>query len=359
MSANLSQAPTPAQSSPSHPSPKFVAQAAPPNVRAAETASSNAPETPKKRHSKFASDALIFLKSRDVLRVAAFLIVVAGIGLGLRFSGFFSHQGSETDPMERFTNVAIPDSVSEEPVIAKSVGSQLLNGAFLVLNQFQAAETPEEKLKWVLQPDAVRAQLLRYYADNPNRPEEPIAGFASPQRIVVDDIRRGIVALVKQVPDESNREKQDLKMIAFFKQTSEGIRLDWESYIQAKDGTSRQFLSDDNSPPGVYRVRLTRAHYFGHGSQPANTVCLQLDDLVSLPKQPYLFVPEGTEIAEEIKDKLVWSENVLDSTRYATVRLAWKPSLKHPSARSLMIDELICWELLGVGSEAVAPAPRS
>jgi hypothetical protein len=357
LSANLSHAPSsPARSPQSDPSPKFDIQPHPRStVQVDASAANNRQEAQKKRQSKFLSDALIFFSSRDVLRVAVFLIVVAGIGLGLRLSGFFSHQGIEIDSMERFTNVAIPDSVSEEPVIAKSVGSQLLNGAFVVLSQFQTAETPEEKLKWVLRPDSVRAPLLRYYAENHDRPEESIAGFASPQRIGVDDIRRGIVALVKQVPDESNPEKQDLKMIAFFKQTGEGIRLDWESYIQAKDGTFRQFLSEDNSPPGVYRVRLTRAHYFGSGSQPTNTVCLQLDDLVSLPKQPYLFVPEGTAIADEIKDNLVWSENFLDSTRYATVRLAWKPSLQNPSARSLMIDELICWELLGVGSDAEAP----
>ncbi|MEZ5327653.1 MAG: hypothetical protein R3F19_21615 [Verrucomicrobiales bacterium] len=353
LSANLSQAPAPVSAAPrsqNQPSPTFAAQ---PTRKEAET--DRKEDVKGKKRSQFLSDTLIFLKSRDALRAGAFVIALCGVGLGLRLSGLFSDQGIEVDPMERITNVAIPEAVTEEPVIAKSVGSQLLNGAFAVLSQFQAAETPEEKLKWVLRQESVRNSLLRYYAETPTVPDEPVQGFASPQRIGVEDIRRGIVALVKQVPNEENPQKQDLKMIAFFKQTSVGIRPDWESYIQAKDGTLRQFLSDDNSPPGIYRVRLTRAHYFGNGNQPANTLCLQLDDLVSLPKQPYLFVPDGTSIADTIKEKLVWSDNILDSTCYATVRLAWKPSLQNPNARTLMIDELICWELLGVGSELEAP----
>ena len=309
--------------------------------------------------SSFWADFRTFFRSRDVLRVTVGLAALGLVALVLHLVGFFSPQGAEPDTIDRYTRqIEIPDAVHEEPVIAKSVGSKLLNGAVVVLTQFHSATTPKEKLKWVLRPDKVAPQLSAYYSkpmpeeQRLNQARSEIAGFTAPGQIGVDDIQRGIVALVKKNKDESVAPLGQLTMIAFFKHTPDGMKLDWESYVQAKDGTLRDFLRDSQRAPETFRVRLTRAHYFGHGDQPPNTVCVTLDDLVPLEHQPYLFIPEDTELADEVKRRLAWSENVLDSTSYATVRLAWKPGVRDPQSKVLAIDELICWELLGVGTEA-------
>lgn len=315
------------------------------------------PPTVKGSRETLLADTLVFLKSPDVLRVCAFLAILCGIGLGLHFAGFFSFLGTTPDPVERYARgIVIPETVTEEPVIAKDVGNRLLTGAFAVFSQFHRAKSPEEKLKWVLRSEDVRDKLFDYYSAKPDQKfaESPLKGYSAPERMGVDDIRRGIVALVKEVPHESNPDAKRLEMIAFFRQTHDGIKLDWESYVQAQDGLLRKFLQNDSSAPGIFRVRLTRSHYFGK-AQPAHTICVQLDDLVSLPKQPFVFIPENSELALEIKEHLPWSANILKSTRYATVQLSWKSSLRSPGKRNLVIDELLCWELLGVGSEATPP----
>lgn len=298
------------------------------------------------------SDAQTFLNSRDTLRVLVGSAVLLAVALALRLAGFFSPEGTEQPTLQRMTNVPIPDTVSQEPVIAREVGGKLLNGAFIVFKQFHAAKTPEEKLRWVMRPEAVRERLLQYYAERADDPRDSVSGFTAPERIAVDDIRRGIVALVRyKNAAAASPSKRELEEIAFFKQTPEGMRLDWESYIQAKDGLLREFLADDTRGSGIFRVRLTRCHYFGPGTEPANCVTVQLDDLVPLQEQPYLFIPGNSTLAAEIERKLVWSENPLDTTRYATARLGWKPSLQEPGSRKLILNELICWELLGVGCD--------
>jgi hypothetical protein len=351
LSANLSEAPAAETPKPRDKEPVSAPATAAPTTESAATSSSR-----KSDFSSLIADTMVFLKSRDVLRIAALLFIAGGIGLAVHLAGLFSFMGKEPNPIDQFTRgIKIPEAaVTQEPVIAMDVGNRLLTGAFAVLNQFHFSETPEEKLQWVLRPQAIREKLLTYYDKNPLPSQFSLKGFTAPARIGVDDIRRGIVALVKQTPDAADPETQRLQMIAFFKQTPQGIKLDWESYIQAKDGLLRQFLKDDTNSPAIFRVRLTRAHYFGK-SQPAHTLCVQLDDIVSLPKQPYVFISEKSALADEIKEKLPWSENILNSTRYATVQLSWKSSLGSPGKRNLVIDKLLCWELLGVGSEVSEP----
>ena len=316
----------------------------------------------------FWADARRWLLSREGVKVWGSVAGVGALATGLYFSGFFSFLGADRTPIERLTNVAIPAAMEEQPVLARSVGGDLIRGAYVVLDQFLKAPSVEEKLKWVIRPEEVAPRLRQFYATRPLQEKLVASEFTPPERVSVRDLQRGIVVLMKRrqpgkerslllenVPARESgangRGMEPIEMIVFLRQTDDGMRLDFETFAQVRGGEFREFLGS-HGVPGTFRVRLTRAHYFGDRRLPGNAISIQIDDVVPLPaeEQPFVFVPASTDLGVEINQNLPWSDNLLNSTRYATVRLAWKPSLLAPDEKRLVVEELICWELLGVGS---------
>ena len=292
------------------------------------------------------SDFFDSLTGRDSLRVLSGLGVLATLAIALWLSGFFSDRGTEPESLERLTNVQIPTNMDEEPVIAKSVGNKLIRGAYIVFQRFVSAASSDEKLRWVLRSAEIEPQLREFYLKNPEPEPFSVSEFSPPAKVSTVDLQRGIAVLLKRSSDSR------VDMIAFFRQTEDGIKLDWESYIQARTKRLSHFLRSSSAPSEVFRVRLTRSHYFGTGRQPAKTLCIQMDGLVPLEEPPYVFVPDDSPLAMRIEAELPWSASLKEGSRYATVKLGWEQAINNGTASGqLKLEELLCWELLGVGSE--------
>jgi hypothetical protein len=160
--------------------------------------------------------------------------------------------------------------------------------------------------------------------------------------------------LLSTVARASNFAMEPLRVHAFFKRTDEGLKLDWEVFIQTKYRRFRNFVDlPQPGQPEVFRVLIVEdvpdRHQAGQGTR-----TYRLCDPAHTEDTARVVVKEDSVIGRALS-VINWrgSEDGRPHTRTATVELAWTGGETPPA---LQIRRFICWEFLGLGGTETPPA---
>jgi hypothetical protein len=119
---------------------------------------------------------------------------------------------------------------------------------------FLAAPTWEERLRYTLEPQRARGEMEAYYKQNTDGPWVPdYVEFNESQPTADDPPLRYYTFTLSQ---------GDTIVPMAVHETTDGLRIDWFTFIECKDGLLAKFASKPQ--PGIksFRVILTRTHYF-------------------------------------------------------------------------------------------------
>jgi|GEM_PF-2406666 len=103
------------------------------------------------------------------------------------------------------------------------------------------------------------------------------------------------------------------------RQTEDGWKIDWQAFVEFREGRLKKFLAKYQEAPAIFRVRLQRAHY-----QDRAVPNLEKKHVfrISAPidgHEGYVFVDQGDSIAgPKIADKLQW-----DTIHHVMAKLKW------------------------------------
>lgn len=157
--------------------------------------------------------------------------------------------------------------------------------------------------------------------------------------------------LLSTAADSSNFLAEPLKVYAIFKRGPEGLRVDWETFVQTKYRTLRRFLDvPEPGKSGVFRVTIqetvpgNRRVPAGHRTYLVADPAHHREDLARID------VAVDSEIGRALS-LLNWRStgNARVDPRTATLELAWT----REDVPKLETSRFICWEFLGVGGEAL------
>lgn len=255
-----------------------------------------------------------------------------------------------------------------------------------VLSGFMTAKSPEERMKYVIPNDGVMDELKIYYPEGIDDSDTPVESFGHVMKSDIDH-KRGIFLMQYRQPaqidmreyfapigsldrvmgqeaptlmemayriDEHHLSKP-IGINAFFKKTDQGLKLDASVFIQGKKRTFRAFI--DYAQPGKKKMfRVVASESLSHALRDDRRYrTYRLEDY-AYPKDyvnvPVLVDSEVGKILSELNWRGMNRDKIL---RTATVELGWSNEI--PS--KLQIEEVVCWEFLGVGGEVGNTAPKA
>lgn len=187
-----------------------------------------------------------------------------------------------------------------------------------VLKSFLAAPSWRERLPLVQKADALRAALERdpgLFKDGPIRATQidfvdryTTKGNVPPYcmfEISGGTLEHPVLALVEQ-------------------STKNGVRVDWEAFIDFKEDLLLKFLEKKGAPNAKFRVMLRRKHYFDKDVPDVSS-----KDAFEV-KQPHghfqghIFLPKKSTLAQQLANQLGWSMDMP-----VIAELAWRSDGKN------------------------------
>ena len=171
------------------------------------------------------------------------LALVLGIP-ALAAAAFIAFQG-DPDPIE-----GGPSSVESESDRAMREVAE----AEQVLKDMLAARTIEERLPFVRHPEETRPRM-KIHDTQDHDPLPPVAEFQWAKNGEIDG-KRFIWIPVRFLDDNVRT--------AVFEITTEGPKLDWESFVFFEDPPMSRFVSEQPEEPGVYRVECSVDNYYNN-----------------------------------------------------------------------------------------------
>jgi ribosomal protein S27E len=312
-----------------------------------------------------------------IVGLAALVLALLGIAAGayfypLKTSPKATAAGNESAPPA--------SSVREENYIR--VGWQ--KEAKQLLKTFIAAPNCDAKLPLILNAEGLASKINDFYggaAINDN--DTPADAFSTASsELAADDRKRGLFMMTYDQPpqfemkeffrplaslevqygiDEAdlllstvsrvgNFAMEPLRVQAFFKRTPEGLKLDWELFVQTKYRTFLNFVElPELNQVGIFRVCIAE-DVPDKGRTIAGTRSYRLLDPANTADAARLNVKIDSDIGRTLST-LNWRgiENAKPQLRTATVELKW---LENDQAPELVISRFICWEFLGLGGQA-------
>lgn len=318
-------------------------------------------------------------KSRRSGLIPAMLVLLAVAAIGGAIVMFASRELGK--------NVGSPGGTpSGDPVAREEayIRAGWQKDAKQVLENFMAATTAEAKLPFVLNADELKQPISDFYGDGAiDDSDTPADGF-SPAELPEKDRRRGLFLMTYDQPpqfdlkqffrplaplevqygvDEAdmllsavsrseNFEMEPLRVLAFFKRTPQGLKLDWEVFAQTK---YRRFLNFTELPAtgatGVFRLWVVEDVPANGGFDPA-TRTYRLTDPANQEDIARITVPVDSEAGKALS-VINWrgTKENRPISKTATVELKWSGDANAPE---LQISRFICWEFLGLGGEEAA-----
>lgn len=264
---------------------------------------------------------------------------------------------------------------SVNPQVGQVRDESYMNGgwevdAYAVLGAFIDAKSVPEKLSSVLNPDRVREKMEAFYRGDAINGEGPPADSFVVRKTPEEDRSRDIFMLTyekpaqsapKEIPSapgtpEGLQDEGPLRVLALFKKTEDGLKLDWEVFAQSKYRTLRNFLKlQKNGQPETFRVLIAEdIPDQGQGVAGSRTY------LITDPAYPDDSARVNVGVnspAGKTLSAIDWrgTKQGTPVTRTATVELTWTGT---PESPTLEISQFICWEFLGLGGKA-EPAAAS
>lgn len=250
-----------------------------------------------------------------------------------------------------------------------------------LLADFLAADKAAEKLPFILNAEMLGPRVMDFYGSDTIDDSDTPAGAFSAYELSEEDRKRGLFMMTYDQPpqfdmreffrplaslevqygiDEAdlllstvaragNFAMEPLRVHAFFKMTSTGLKLDWEIFTQTKYRTFRSFTElPEAGRSGVFRVFVVE-DVPDKSQAGAGMRTYRLSDPAHTDDAARVTVKEDSDIGRSLS-QLNWlgTKDGNPLTRTATVELTWGGN---PGQPQLQLQRFICWEFLGLGGQ--------
>ncbi|MEO5915214.1 MAG: hypothetical protein ABIS50_13345 [Luteolibacter sp.] len=253
--------------------------------------------------------------------------------------------------------------------------------AYKLLKDYMAATTSAEKVPFVLNGEELAPKIEDFYGGGViNDSDTPADGF-SVYELTEEDRKRGLFMMIYDLPpqfdmkeffrplaslevqygvDEAdlllstlarvgNFAMEPLRVHAFFKRTSAGLKLDWEIFAQTKYRTFQNFVElPEVGQTGVFRVFIVE-DVPEKGRAVAGTRTYRIVDPANTTDTARVNVKIDSEIGR-VLSLINWRDTKENHpiTKTATIELKWTGESDAPE---LSINKFVCWEFLGLGGQ--------
>ncbi len=257
------------------------------------------------------------------------------------------------------------------------------------LAEFLKADTPSGKAAFSIHGSELLPRMIAFYGRGPvDDSDTPLSGFAA-ENLPPEDHKRGIYRMTFDRPPQfelkeffgpiaplevqmkveepdlllsslarvGNFTSEPVKVDVFFKRTPDGLKIDWETFVQTKYRTFRTFTElPDPGQSGVFRV-FVMEDVPEKGRATIGHKTYKIIDPAYRTDSVRVEVPVDSELGRALS-KVNWLgvKDARPVTKTATLELEWTTG----ASPRLVIKRFLCWEFLGIGGEAVpGAAPRS
>lgn len=164
--------------------------------------------------------------------------------------------GRAAKPAEKEQSKAVSAPVAQLDVDGQSIDwdSPEVRSAVELLKQYQAAKLWKDKLPLVHQSGQAQPLMEEYYGSQ-GQSDPAIAGLVSASNLRIGN--RSVLALSYSSGDRLNR-----LVHANFWRSSEGLRLDWESFVGFSGKGMGSFRANHTTVPTVFRVLAVPDDYY-------------------------------------------------------------------------------------------------
>ena len=247
-----------------------------------------------------------------------------------------------------------------------------------VLSGFMSAKSPEERMKYVIANDEVSEDLALFYPAGNDDADTPLEYFVH-RMGTQQDHERGIFRMQYRQPAQidmrnyfapigsldkamgvkgatlidmahainKSHMSAPVEILAFFKKTDAGLKLDGSVFMQCKFRTFRSFVDFPKlGKKKMFRVKMSEAIDHEHREN-KNIRTYRIEDCAYADDYVNVSVRADSEIGR-LLSPLNWrGTNREYQSRTATIELGWS---EQKPAR-LQLERLVCWEFLGLGGE--------
>ena len=258
------------------------------------------------------------------------------------------------------------------------------------LRGFLGARSAKAKSNYVINGVDILDEMERFYAgaEEVDESDTPAESFVF-QQLDIADRRRGLFLMrferssqiqmsdffrpvatleVQQGVEEpdlllsalASKERfsaEPVRVMSFFKEKDEKLLLDWHVYTQTKYRLFKHFINTPRpGSEGVFRLMVREALPLGLSTEASEGVrFFRFSDPAFGHDRVTVTVPNA-EANGQILSDVAWINipGKRDQNRYATVRLRWTDE----EESRITLDEIVCWEFLGLGGEVGNATPR-
>lgn len=249
-----------------------------------------------------------------------------------------------------------------------------------VLQKFVAAESIEERAALTIRGKQNESEMAAIYQDFDEIEHRTPVSVFSPVSLGDQDTKRGIFLMTYSRPEQfairnffrpipplrvkygleepnglllteasvNNFVDESVKVMAFFRKTPDGLKLDWQTYAQTKYRLLNRFIANpEPRKRGIFRV-FVQEDVDLDGRDVAGTSVYRFTDPAYQLDYAKVLIRDESELGKVLAP-LKWRTRVVRKApvRNATVSLVWSDDPEP----ELQMGELICWEFLGLGGE--------
>jgi len=280
----------------------------------------------------------------------------------------------------------------ETPVLTREefIGEGWKSRAAASIQGFLEARSAREKSNYVIGGAGLLDEMERFYAgvEAVDESDTPVEGFSF-QQLDIEDRRRGLFLmrfersseikmseffrpvatlelqhgveepdlLLSSLASKERFSAEPMRVMGFFKEREGKLLLDWHVYTQTKYRLFKHFI--DTPRPGiggVFRLMVREALPLGLSNEASEGVrFFRFSDPAFGHDRVTITVPNDEQNGQ-ILSEVAWINipGKRDQNRYATVRLRWTDE----EESKIALEELVCWEFLGLGGEIGNTTPQ-
>jgi len=282
-------------------------------------------------------------------------------------------------------NIELPTlrTVEADPAVNEAnyirIGWQ--KDAYQLLHGYLGATTAKDKIPFILNGSGLATKVEGFYRDGGIDDSDTPSDAFSIYELSKEDRQRGLFRMIYDQPRQfdmkeffrplaslevqygvaeadlllstlarvSNFAKEPVRVLAFFKRTPQGLKLDWEIFVQTKYRTLRNFVDlPEVGQSGVFRVLIVE-DVPDKGRAVAGARTYRVADPANTGDSARINVKADSDLGRALS-VINWrgTKENRPVTRTATVELRWSGA---SAATDLEISRFICWEFLGLGGQ--------
>jgi hypothetical protein len=317
--------------------------------------------------------------------VAILLTLIASI-LGYLF---LYKKPSVTQPEQSKTPGGKPKITQATPPLSKESEANYIRvgwqkDAYQLLSNYMAAKDSVGKVPFVMNGNGLREKIYDFYGgsiiNDSDTPAEAFSAFDLPE----EDRKRGLFMMIYDQPPQfdmkeffrplarlevqygleeadillstmskvGNFSMEPLRVHAFFKRTSEGLKLDWETFVQTKYRTLQNFAEFPQAgQAAIFRVIIVEdIPEKGQNESIARTY--RVIDPANINDSARVIVKVDSDAGRALSP-INWrgAKDPHPITKTATVELKWIGEADSKTPPQLEINRFICWEFIGLGGQ--------